>query len=232
MNDHRQEESRVPKAVVEFAQRLNRKDILFFNWHHSERAEQPWLVHPWLPVPDVDGDGLYFIQRMPIPSRIVMHFRTYSGALGTVVAEVTHIYRASDGNPRIDFQYPAGMNEFHGCPNFWSAFSRVLALVNTAVEPMFAPDEDSSVFIDIVKQYGRRFIAAECETCCKAAESYKEKPFYPKDGSVNDVTWRCPECGRDWWQSNTYFHLWQEVSPAEAHAAAWNAAMAPWIDMQ
>lgn len=54
--------------------------------------------------------------------------------------------------------------------------------------------------------------APNCANCKSLRDSYNRKPAVPKGGSCNDILHVCPNDGIKWWQSNDYFHLWQEVT--------------------
>lgn len=67
------------------------------------------------------------------------------------------------------------------------------------------------------EEEARRDLAAvkcvpDCENCKALRHSYDRKPAVPKGGSCNDITHTCPNDGNHWWQSNPYFHLWQQVT--------------------
>jgi hypothetical protein len=53
---------------------------------------------------------------------------------------------------------------------------------------------------------------ADCGNCNALRESYDERPAVPKGGNCNTRLHVCPTDGRRWWQMNTHFHLWQQVT--------------------
>lgn len=53
---------------------------------------------------------------------------------------------------------------------------------------------------------------SDCENCNSLRRSYDQKPAVPLGGTVNTILYTCPKDGRRWWQSNTFFHLWQQVT--------------------
>ena len=53
---------------------------------------------------------------------------------------------------------------------------------------------------------------SDCENCNNLSNSFDGKPAVPLMGSCNSVLHVCPHDGRRWWQSNTYYHLWQQVT--------------------
>lgn len=53
---------------------------------------------------------------------------------------------------------------------------------------------------------------SNCDNCNKLRRSYDDAPAVPLGGTCNTVLHICPNDGRRWWQSNTHFHLWQQVT--------------------
>ena len=54
--------------------------------------------------------------------------------------------------------------------------------------------------------------ATNCENCKNLRHSYDGKPAVPLGGTCNTVLHVCPNDGNKWWQSNGFFHLWQQVT--------------------
>src|SRR3989344_5885661 len=57
--------------------------------------------------------------------------------------------------------------------------------------------------------------APNCANCKALRESHDKKPAAPLNGSCNSILYTCPNDGNRWWQSNTYYHLWQQVTDPE-----------------
>jgi hypothetical protein len=53
---------------------------------------------------------------------------------------------------------------------------------------------------------------SDCQNCNSIRDSYDLKPAVPMGDNCNARLHICPNDGRMWWQSNTYFHLWQQVT--------------------
>lgn len=51
-----------------------------------------------------------------------------------------------------------------------------------------------------------------CENCNNLRDSSDRKPGVPLGGNCNTVLHVCPHDGRKWWQSNTHYHMWQQVT--------------------
>ena len=54
-----------------------------------------------------------------------------------------------------------------------------------------------------------------CSNCKALRESHDRKPAASLNGSCNSILYTCPNDGNRWWQSNTYYHLWQQVTDPE-----------------
>ncbi len=52
----------------------------------------------------------------------------------------------------------------------------------------------------------------DCQNCNKLRHSTDHNPAVPLGGTCNTLLHICPNDGRRWWQMNTYFHLWQQVT--------------------
>jgi hypothetical protein len=51
-----------------------------------------------------------------------------------------------------------------------------------------------------------------CQNCKNLRSSHTKKPAVPIGGDCNTMLHVCPNDGNRWWQSNDYFHLWQQVT--------------------
>ncbi len=51
-----------------------------------------------------------------------------------------------------------------------------------------------------------------CANCQRLRQSASTAPAVPTGGTCNDHLHTCPNDGNRWWQSNTHFHLWQQVT--------------------
>mgnify|MGYP001566837222 FL=1 len=51
-----------------------------------------------------------------------------------------------------------------------------------------------------------------CENCKSLRHSYDGKPAVPIGGTCNIILHICSNDGNRWWQSNTYYHLWNQVT--------------------
>lgn len=51
-----------------------------------------------------------------------------------------------------------------------------------------------------------------CENCENLRHSYDGAPTVPKGGRCNDILHICLNDGERWWQFNTYYHLWKNVT--------------------
>ncbi len=51
-----------------------------------------------------------------------------------------------------------------------------------------------------------------CPNCKNLRNSCSTRPAVPMGGDCNTVLHQCPRDGNRWWQGNTYFHLWQQVT--------------------
>ena len=68
-----------------------------------------------------------------------------------------------------------------------------------------------------------------CENCNNLRHSCDSKPAVPKGGRCNDRLHICPFEGNIWWQFNTHFHLWKQVTSG----AEWKALQSQpprWIE--
>jgi hypothetical protein len=54
--------------------------------------------------------------------------------------------------------------------------------------------------------------APNCNNCKNLRHSHAEKPAVPIRGSCIDILHVCPNDGNRWWQFNTYFHPWKQVT--------------------
>ena len=52
----------------------------------------------------------------------------------------------------------------------------------------------------------------DCQNCNQLRHSSSINPAVPLGGTCNTLLHRCPKDGRMWWQTNIYFHLWQQVT--------------------
>lgn len=52
----------------------------------------------------------------------------------------------------------------------------------------------------------------DCENCKNLRHSFDKQPAVPINGSCNDESHVCPNDGNRWWQYNTYYHLWKQVT--------------------
>ena len=52
----------------------------------------------------------------------------------------------------------------------------------------------------------------DCQNCNNLRHSGSTHPAVPHGGSCNTVLYICPFYKRRWWQSNTHYHLWQQVT--------------------
>lgn len=50
-----------------------------------------------------------------------------------------------------------------------------------------------------------------CGLCEILEHSHQGKPGLPP-GGYDALSYVCTECGRRWWQFNTHFHLWKNVT--------------------
>jgi hypothetical protein len=67
---------------------------------------------------------------------------------------------------------------------------------------------------------------AHCQNCKNLRRSNDEKPAVPAGGSSIHVLHVCPYDGNRWWQSNTHFHLWQQVT----RDSEWDSLLNPSSD--
>jgi hypothetical protein len=51
-----------------------------------------------------------------------------------------------------------------------------------------------------------------CRNCLALSRSNDREVAVPDGGNCNNITHVCPHDGRRWWQSNTHFHIWQQVT--------------------
>jgi hypothetical protein len=63
-----------------------------------------------------------------------------------------------------------------------------------------------------VKDLSHTSCAPNCENCNSFRNSYDKKPAVPINGSCNDILHICPIDRNRWWQYNTYYHLWKQVT--------------------
>ncbi len=54
-----------------------------------------------------------------------------------------------------------------------------------------------------------------CQNCKNLSKSHSGAPAVPNGGDCNTILYTCRRCGRRWWQTNGYFHLWQQVTDPE-----------------
>lgn len=52
----------------------------------------------------------------------------------------------------------------------------------------------------------------DCENCKALKHSTDTKPAVPLEGTCNDVLHTCPNDNTTWWQFNTHYHLWKQVT--------------------
>jgi len=70
-----------------------------------------------------------------------------------------------------------------------------------------APTEEEAT-----QDLSRTSCSPACENCKSLRYSYDGKPAVPIRGSCNDILHTCPNDSNRWWQTNTHFHLWQQVT--------------------
>lgn len=183
-------------------------------------------------------------RRMCEKVKAVMLFHNYFDEIGTAVISIYYVYLDLAGH-RIDFVHSDWMNKFHGCPNFWAGFGMAIARVKEDCPECGEEDPHGLKFVELVQKFGieSSYLAkqpqnvspkkpGDCPTCKDAEHSYDGNPFVPPKGSVQQVTFICPDCGQRWWQFNTYFHLWKAVDRLEFAAVQRNEMLRPYLDMQ
>jgi len=57
----------------------------------------------------------------------------------------------------------------------------------------------------------RRRLLIHCSNCSNIEESYRQNPFIPEGGCVDDERFVCPSCKTEWWQYHSYYHLWTDL---------------------
>jgi hypothetical protein len=65
---------------------------------------------------------------------------------------------------------------------------------------------------DPVEDLGKTACAPYCRNCKALRRSSTRAPAVPVGGECNDRTHVCPNDGNRWWQSNDYYHMWQQVT--------------------
>jgi hypothetical protein len=68
--------------------------------------------------------------------------------------------------------------------------------------------DEKQAMVDLAKTK----CSSNCENCKSLRASYDGKPAVPLGGTCNDVNHVCPNDGNRWWQYNTHFHLWKQVT--------------------
>jgi hypothetical protein len=58
-------------------------------------------------------------------------------------------------------------------------------------------------------------VTAKCERCLPFRCGTDTRPARPEGGSVDDLTYICRHCSRRWWQFNSHYHFWKEVTELE-----------------
>jgi|GEM_PF-2139044 len=65
---------------------------------------------------------------------------------------------------------------------------------------------------DAIRDLGKSACNPDCENCNTLGNSFDEKPAVPHDGRINDILHTCPYDGNRWWQCNSHFRLWKQVT--------------------
>lgn len=65
---------------------------------------------------------------------------------------------------------------------------------------------------EAVQQLSKTRCAVGCENCDSLRDSNERRPAVPANGSCNDVLHTCPTDGNRWFQFNTHFHLWKQIT--------------------
>jgi hypothetical protein len=76
---------------------------------------------------------------------------------------------------------------------------------------------------DAVRDLGNTNCSPDCENCKRLRHSYDGAPAVPTGGSCNDELHVCPNDGNRWWQTNSHFHLWKQVT----HDREWEVLNRP-----
>ncbi len=70
--------------------------------------------------------------------------------------------------------------------------------------------------------------APDCSNCNGLRHSCDKRPAVPIGGTCNTILHTCPKDGNKWWQFNSFFHLWQQVTRPREWEILLQEQRTPW----